>query len=423
MNKFFNQLKKIQLHQDEHLQIRGHLEHLVGPLAETPSPYYTKTSSPYLSFSFFSRKMVSLALLLVIVGGSGLTYAAELSLPGDALYPVKLNVNENVKGAFMYSTTAEAYWNETLVEKRLEEINTLKVENKLTKERAAIAEKAFVAQSTQLANSIKKLKKAGNHDVAAKVTQKIVPELENYSQIAALTQTATTTVQLKTTAPMMATTMLVATGTPATTTSDTTTPTEGADVATATAYTKTDEGQEMSLEIESQATIEMKLAEKISAQAKVFTDANTGVNTDEEKEPAKENQDTENTLEDKDVSTPTTTTTENSPETTPAVEEKTGIISGKIEIVKCIGIKETACTNLTDNLVSRTLILYGSEKKVAAEIILNKDGGFTATVPEGTYMLDMKKNGIDTSKDLPKKITVTADKTIEVKIKIESVIK
>ncbi len=420
MNKFFNQLKKIQLHQDEHLRIRGHLEHLVGPLTQTPSPYYTKTPSPYLSFSFFSRKMVSLALLLVIVGGSGLTYAAELSLPGDALYPVKLNVNENVKGAFMYSTTAEAYWNETLVEKRLEEINTLKVENKLTKERAAIAEKAFVAQSKQLANSIKKLKKAGNHAVAAKVTQKIVPELESYSQVAALTQTATTTAQLKTTAPMMATTMLIATGTPATTTSDATTPTESVDTATSTAFTKTDEGQAMSLEIESQASIEMKLAEKISAQAKVFTDANTS--TPNEEESSSENQDSKNTPESKEA-TSTQPTTETPPETIPEQEAKTGIISGKVEVTKCIGIKEIACANLNDVLVARTLILYGEDKKVTAEIILDKDGGFTATVPEGTYVLDMKKNGVDTSKDLPKKIIVVAEKTIEVKIRVESVVR
>ena len=64
---------------------------------------------------------VAAGLCLVAAGGT-VSYAAEGSLPGDPLYPVKLYVNEPVLVALSLSSEAKAEAHERLVQRRLREI-------------------------------------------------------------------------------------------------------------------------------------------------------------------------------------------------------------------------------------------------------------------------------------------------------------
>lgn len=69
--------------------------------------------------------------MIILIGG-GTAYASEASLPGDFLYPVKVDVAEPVVGALTFGASAQANWHEQLVERRLQESETLAEDNQLS---------------------------------------------------------------------------------------------------------------------------------------------------------------------------------------------------------------------------------------------------------------------------------------------------
>lgn len=86
--------------------------------------------SPRLQFA-------TAALALVLVTGSGTAFAAQSALPGDALYGVKVNIEEPIMGSFATSPEAQANWNAQLAATRLSEAEQLAAQNKLTPAAAA----------------------------------------------------------------------------------------------------------------------------------------------------------------------------------------------------------------------------------------------------------------------------------------------
>jgi len=64
-------------------------------------------------------------LLLLGVSGGGLVYAAENALPGDALYGVKIHVNEAVRAKLQLTPEERAHWAVTCLERRMEELRAL----------------------------------------------------------------------------------------------------------------------------------------------------------------------------------------------------------------------------------------------------------------------------------------------------------
>ncbi|MDB5188104.1 MAG: hypothetical protein JWO50_624 [Candidatus Kaiserbacteria bacterium] len=72
----------------------------------------------------------ALVLLLTVVG-SGTTYAAEMALPGDALYKVKINVVENIKVALAVGPKAKEQVHTQLAAERLDEARVLASEGRL----------------------------------------------------------------------------------------------------------------------------------------------------------------------------------------------------------------------------------------------------------------------------------------------------
>lgn len=71
---------------------------------------------------FFSlSRTLSLSFVVLLLLGSGISYAAESALPGETLYTVKVHVNEPLQGAFKRSPRARAQWETRLTERRLEE--------------------------------------------------------------------------------------------------------------------------------------------------------------------------------------------------------------------------------------------------------------------------------------------------------------
>ena len=93
------------------------------------SPVVVKRS-PYVSMSYHVRMSLA-GLLLFVLAGTGTVSAAQGALPGDLLYPVKININETVKVALAPTPAAKAQLHAELADARVEEAQTLAVQGRL----------------------------------------------------------------------------------------------------------------------------------------------------------------------------------------------------------------------------------------------------------------------------------------------------
>jgi hypothetical protein len=101
----------------------------------------TSVASPYFSWSFYT-KASSLAFATLILITSPVVAAAQKSLPGEFLYPVKTKVNESVVEIFIPESEKEDYHKELLT-KRAFEVKTLSEEGALQEEQIKDVEEAI----------------------------------------------------------------------------------------------------------------------------------------------------------------------------------------------------------------------------------------------------------------------------------------
>jgi len=164
------------LEESEKLRFKHILMAKMGLNAEAVTTAAVARHHQYGSMFFGINQLITnrkpmtifIALLVALTGGTSM--AAERALPGDALYAVKVNVNEEVRGWLTLDNEAKAHWEEILAERRLDEAAELAAEGKLDAESRAQLEANFQAHADRVANRIKKLADVDAHaaaDIAA----------------------------------------------------------------------------------------------------------------------------------------------------------------------------------------------------------------------------------------------------------------
>jgi hypothetical protein len=117
----------------------------------------------------------------------GVASAAEKSLPGEALYTIKVAIVEPLQGTLMVSAADKAQWENVLINRRLSEATTLAVQNKLatsTQEYLAkeVATHVALAQQDAIA-----LSSSGDTTSASQVrtdlTEKLATNADTLSQL------------------------------------------------------------------------------------------------------------------------------------------------------------------------------------------------------------------------------------------------
>lgn len=93
---------------------------------------YAPTSRRLFRHRMFSPLWVTASMVILLVAGSGVSFAAQGSLPGDVLYPVKVNVNEKVQTALAFTPKAKVQVEQSLAETRIEEAETLAAQGRLS---------------------------------------------------------------------------------------------------------------------------------------------------------------------------------------------------------------------------------------------------------------------------------------------------
>lgn len=122
--------------------------------AGTESRSHTQVSSQSWFAALFMNSnrmtMPALGIVALLLVGSGTSFAAQGSVPGDTLYPVKITINENIREAMTFGDEAEARLAIDLLEERIAEAEQLEAEGKLTGE-LALAVEAEVAEQAEVA--------------------------------------------------------------------------------------------------------------------------------------------------------------------------------------------------------------------------------------------------------------------------------
>ncbi len=109
------------------------------------------------------------AMAVFVLCGAGVSGAAESSLPGDFLYPFKVFVNENVRGAFRVTAGSRARFEAERLETRLQEATRLSEEGRLSGETGVRVSGAVNAQMNVLSRAAGDLEANGDADSAAQV--------------------------------------------------------------------------------------------------------------------------------------------------------------------------------------------------------------------------------------------------------------
>ncbi len=143
-------------------------------------------------YSIFSRFNINLkpaaagvyaAILLSIGLGSAASYAAQGALPGDALYAVKIGVNERIQEVLAFSIESKAEVEADISEARLFEAAKLVEENRFTDENRTSIEDNFLRHAGKVQVRIEELKKKGRSRVAADLSARFETSLEAHAQI------------------------------------------------------------------------------------------------------------------------------------------------------------------------------------------------------------------------------------------------
>ncbi|MDO8600760.1 MAG: DUF5667 domain-containing protein [bacterium] len=124
-----------------------------------------------------------IALVLVLFIGGGVSYAAESSLPGDILYPVKINMNESVGGVLAVSAEADVAWQTRLIERRLNEAEELAVRGRLDTETREQIESNFSRHAERVKIRIAAFEEKKDFDGAADASSNFEISLRVHERI------------------------------------------------------------------------------------------------------------------------------------------------------------------------------------------------------------------------------------------------
>jgi tetratricopeptide (TPR) repeat protein len=154
----FNEVTKhVSLAEEDKFLMR---ERLVEYMEYKPIRYSSAVSRkedyaflfPYFHAHHFSG---ALMIALLVTGSTfGVSFAAGDALPGDLLYPVKVNVNEEIKTVFISSTESRIVWEQERAGRRLVEASQLAAEGRLDSEKQETVSKLFAEHTEAMVEQV-----------------------------------------------------------------------------------------------------------------------------------------------------------------------------------------------------------------------------------------------------------------------------
>lgn len=123
-------------------------------------------SEPFRVIRFntiYTRSFAGVFAVLFIVG---VPFVAERSLPGDILYPVKVEFNEELRSSLALTPYAKVAWETQRLERRVAEARTLALAGKLSEEEQTKVALAVKEHSEAAQREIAELRESNSEDAA-----------------------------------------------------------------------------------------------------------------------------------------------------------------------------------------------------------------------------------------------------------------
>lgn len=131
-------------------------------------------------------KFAALAVVgALLVGGAGVSSAAERAIPGDALYPIKVYFNENLRGTLAVSAEKKAGWETKLLERRLQEAAALSAQGKLDAETERALAQDIEEQNAEAQASVASLEQ-NDDSTASEADARLEAILDAYASLLAI---------------------------------------------------------------------------------------------------------------------------------------------------------------------------------------------------------------------------------------------
>jgi hypothetical protein len=193
--KEINKLKKHNLSIEEKASIRASIlsfmeYHPIKSVIGGEELRQVNQRSLLSKFNFNSFMPIALVIALLLSGSA--TFAAERAMPGDFLYPVKVNVNEEVRGMVALNTEAKAEWEAKRAERRLEEAEKLALSGEIKVEVMQKLEQKFNQLAEKAEARITKLEDAGKVEAASKLNASLEARYEIHERVLAYMTASTT---------------------------------------------------------------------------------------------------------------------------------------------------------------------------------------------------------------------------------------
>lgn len=191
MNKnLLEQLKDFSLNRDEKKQAKDdiiqHMEDNPVRIDDESRHILQKQSGLVGLFnSLLTNKTMTgtiVAAAMVLFGG-GTSFAAEGSLPGDTLYPVKTNVNEEVVSMVKVSNKSQAKWDIRRSERRLEEIEDLAADGEIGEEAKEEVQTRLKSHIKEVKDRVKKMEEGGDTESSYEVASGLETSLKAHQNI------------------------------------------------------------------------------------------------------------------------------------------------------------------------------------------------------------------------------------------------
>lgn len=163
---FFRKLKKakaeIKLDAKKKETIRSNIIYFIeaSEVGKETGVFGKAVSTPGIFWRFIKPTPIAVVILLVLAAGGGISLAAENSLPGDVLYPVKI-FSEETRGFLIFTPEARADWEVKLTERRLEEMTRLAAKSRLSEAAAGELGNKFETAAGRAKTKIEEIQTTG----------------------------------------------------------------------------------------------------------------------------------------------------------------------------------------------------------------------------------------------------------------------
>jgi len=202
MNKLFQKAKNASLQHGEKEAMHGALMSFVesNPIVSAdektkiataqPSPLVMNPKSTRLYkgggntlFALFNKqKKTRMIIALLVAFGltAGTSFAAQSTLPGDTLYPVKIHLNEGVEALVAVGAKADAEVKAKHALTRLEEAGKLNAEGRLTAEHKGEVEQRFREHVKEMYEDLHELRVQGDGETETRVRGEFKQKAEKH---------------------------------------------------------------------------------------------------------------------------------------------------------------------------------------------------------------------------------------------------